>query len=92
VLLPGFDLVDSFHRMQINGVNGQTVEGIGWQGHDVALAQARDDVIDPVWLGFVGMDAQDLRGQENLPQFPEFTAAKSHGCFELPGTGLCFAL
>jgi hypothetical protein len=31
------------------------------------LTQAGDDVIDPVRLGFIGMDAQNFRGQSGLP-------------------------
>ena len=39
-------------------------------GDHVAFAKTRHDVIDAVWLRLVGMDAQDFRGQEVLPQFP----------------------
>jgi hypothetical protein len=57
--------------VQIHRVHRKTVEGVGGHGDYVALAQAGDDVVDPVRLGFIGMDAQDLRGQEGLPQFPK---------------------
>jgi hypothetical protein len=47
--------------MQIDGIDGEAVEGIGWQGDDVTLPQTGDDIVDPVRFRFIGMDAQDLR-------------------------------
>jgi len=70
VLLAGFDLVDLFDSEEIDGVYRQAIKGVGRQGDHIALAQAGDNIVDPVRLGFIGMDAQDLRGQEGLPQFP----------------------
>jgi len=58
--------------MQVHRVNCQPVESIGRQRNYVALSQAGDNIVNPVWLGFIGMDAQDLRGQEALPQFPDY--------------------
>ena len=70
VLLAGLDLVNLLDRVEIDRVDGQAVEGVGRQGNDIAFAQTGDDIVDPVRLGFIGMDAQHLRGQEGLPQFP----------------------
>jgi len=73
LFLPAFQAVDTLDGVEIYRVDGQAVKGVGRHGNDVALAQARDDVVDPVWLWFVGMDAQDFRGQEGLPQYPNCT-------------------
>jgi hypothetical protein len=71
VLLPALKPIDTFDRVQVYGVDGQTVESVGGQGNDIAFAQTGDNVINPVWLGFIGMDAQNFRGQEGLPRFPQ---------------------
>ena len=68
LLLAALEPVDALDGMQIYGVHGEAVESVGGQGDDVTLAQARDNVVDPVWLGLIGMDAQDFRGQEGLPR------------------------
>jgi len=68
LLLAALDAVDIFDRVEIYWIDRETVEGVGGHGDDIALAQARNDVFDPVWLGLVGMDAQDFRGQEGLPR------------------------
>jgi hypothetical protein len=47
--------------MKIHRIDGQAIEGVGRQGNYVAFAQTGDDIVDPVWLWFIGMDAQDLR-------------------------------
>ena len=57
VLLARFDLVDLLDGVQVDRVDGQTVERVSRQSDDTAFTQAGDDVIDPVRLGFVGMDA-----------------------------------
>ena len=68
VLLPAFELVNLLHRAQVHRVHGQPIKRIGGQGNHVALAQAGNDVIDPVCLRLIGMDAQNLRGQETYPR------------------------
>ena len=75
VLLAALELVDVLDGVKIYGVDRQAVEGVGGQRDDIALAQARDDVVDPVWLGLVGMDAQNFRGQEGLPRFSRGASA-----------------
>jgi hypothetical protein len=70
MLLAGFDLVDLFDCVQIHRVDSQTVKRVGRQRDNIALLQAGDDVIDPVWLGFIGMDTQNFRGQSDLPRCP----------------------
>ncbi len=70
VLLAGLDLVDLLHGVQVHRVHGQAVKGVGRQRDHTAFAQAGDDVIDPVWLGFIGMNAQNFRRQSGLPRFP----------------------
>ena len=74
--LPGFDLVDLFNRMQIDRIHCQPIESVRGQRNNIALAQAGDNIVNPVWLGLIGMDAQDLRGQNVLPQFPEIRCRK----------------
>jgi hypothetical protein len=64
VLLPGLDLVNTLDRMQIHRIDREAVKGVCRQGYYVTFSQTGDNVIDPVWLGFIGMDAQDFRGQE----------------------------
>jgi hypothetical protein len=64
VLLARFDLVNSLDSLEIDRIDGETVEGIRGESDNVAFAQTGNDVIDPVRLRFIGMDAQDLRGQE----------------------------
>ena len=71
VLLPALEPIDTFDRVQVYGVHGQTVKSIGGHGNDIAFAQTGDNVVNPVWLGLVGMDAQNFRGQEGLPRFPQ---------------------
>ena len=68
MFLAGFDLVNALDGVEIYGVDGETVKGVGGHGDDVAFLQTGNDVIDPVCLGFIGMDAQDLRGQVGLPR------------------------
>jgi hypothetical protein len=63
VLLPGLDLVNLLDRVQIHRVDGQAIESIRWQRDNVTLAKTGDDVFDAFGLWFVGMDAQNLRGQ-----------------------------
>ena len=64
MLLPRLDLVDPLHGVQVYRIDGKPVKSVGRQGDNVAFAQTGDDVVDPVGLGFIGMDAQNLRGQE----------------------------
>jgi hypothetical protein len=70
VFLAGLDLVDLLHGAQIHRVDGQTVKSIRRQGNNIAFVQTGDNVVYPVRLGFIGMDAQYLRRQEGLPRFP----------------------
>jgi hypothetical protein len=42
---------------KVHWIYGQAVERVGGQSNHTAFAQAGDDVIDPVWLGFIGMNA-----------------------------------
>jgi hypothetical protein len=70
MLLPRLDPVDLLHGIKVHRVYRQTIESIGRQSDNIALAEAGDDVVDPVRLGFVGMDAQYFRGQSSLPWFP----------------------
>jgi len=70
VFVAGLDLVDLLDRMKIHRIDSQAVEGVGGQGNDIALAQTGDDIVDPVRLGFIGMDAQHLREQGGLPLYP----------------------
>jgi hypothetical protein len=69
VFLAGFDSVDLLDSGEVHRVHSQAVEGVGRQCNYIAFAEAGDDVVDPVRLGFVGMDAQDFRGQSGLPWF-----------------------
>ncbi len=69
VLLAGLDPVDLLDGGEIDRVHSQAVEGVGRQSDNIALAETGDDVVDPVRLGFVGMDAQNFRGQSGLPWF-----------------------
>jgi len=54
VFLAGFDLVNLLDGGEIDRVNRQPIKGIGGQCDDVALAQAGDNVVDPVRLRFIG--------------------------------------
>jgi hypothetical protein len=72
VFLPALDLVNALNCLQINGIDSKSIESVGRYGDHVAFAQTGDDIVDPVSLWFIGMDAQNLRGQEGLPQFPVF--------------------
>jgi hypothetical protein len=47
--------------VEIHWIDSQAVKGVGWQGNYISLAQTGDDIVDPVRLWFIGMDAQDLR-------------------------------
>ena len=76
MFLAGFDPVDALNGMQIDRVNSKPIKGVRRQRDNVAFAQTRDDVADPVWLRFIGMDAQNFRGQEGLPRFPNCTSHK----------------
>jgi len=57
MFLAGFNFVNLLNRVQIHRVYSQTVKRIGWHRDNIALPQAGDNVVDPVGLGFVGMDA-----------------------------------
>ena len=56
----GFELVDAVDGAEIYGVDGEAVEGVGGERGDVAGVEAVDDAVDQVWLGLVGMDAEDF--------------------------------
>src|SRR5581483_5607880 len=77
VLLPGLELINALNGAQVHRIDGKSVKSIGRQSDDISLTQAGDDVIYPVLLGFIGMDAQDFRGQEGPPQFPGFASKTS---------------
>ena len=68
VLLTALDLVDLLDRGEVHGIDGQSIEGVGGHGDEIALVQAGHDVVDPVLLGLIGMDTQDFRGQNRLPR------------------------
>ena len=57
MFLPALDAVNALDGVEIYRVYGKTVEGVGGHGDYVALAQTGDYVVNPVWLGFIGMDA-----------------------------------
>jgi hypothetical protein len=57
MFLAGFNLVNLLNRIQVHWIYGQAVKGIGRHRNDVTLPQAGDNVVDPVGLRFVGMDA-----------------------------------
>jgi len=57
MFLAGFDFINLFNRKKIHRVHCQSVKRIGGQRDNIALPQAGDDVVDPVGLRFVGMDA-----------------------------------
>jgi hypothetical protein len=76
VLLPGLDLVDTLDCAKVHGIDRKAIKGVRGKGYNVTFSQAGDDIVDPVWLGFIGMDAQDFRGQESLPRFPNCRSHK----------------
>ena len=71
MLLTAFNAVDVFDGVEVDGVYGKAIKSVGGHRDNIALAKTGDNVVNPVWLGLVGMDAQDFRGQEGLPQFPQ---------------------
>jgi len=66
VFLAGLDLVDLLYGAKVDGIDGEPVEGVGGEGNDFAFTQAGHDVVDPIRLRFIGMDAQNLRQQGRL--------------------------
>jgi len=59
----GFDLVDAVDRLEIDRVDGETIEGVGGQGYNVAAVEAVDDLPDQFGFGLVGMDAEGFGRQ-----------------------------
>src|SRR5216683_2601736 len=59
----GFDLVDAVDGLEIDRVDGETVEGVGGQGYDVAAVEAVDDLPDQFGFRLVGMDAEGFGRQ-----------------------------
>ncbi len=61
----GFELVDALDGAEIDWVDGEAIEGVGWERDDVTGVEAGDDIVDQCWLGFVGMNAECF-GRQNL--------------------------
>jgi len=49
--------------LEIDGVDGEAVEGVGGKSDDIAVVEACDDVIDERWLGLVGMNTESFGRQ-----------------------------
>jgi hypothetical protein len=64
----GFDFVYAVDCAEIDGVDGETVEGVGGESDDVAAVETAGDVLDERWLRFVGMDAERFCGQVLTPR------------------------
>ena|SRR5947207_3008220 len=67
MLLPRLELIDLLHRVQVHGVDSQPIKGVRRYRDEIALPQAGHDVVNPVCLGLIGMDTQNLRGQKTYP-------------------------
>ena len=59
----GLELVDAIDGAEVYGVDGETVEGVGGQGCDLAVVEAVNDVGDEVGFGLVRMDAEHFGDQ-----------------------------
>ncbi len=59
----GLEVVDAVDGVQIDRIDGETIEGIGGKGDDIAAVEAGDDGLDVVLLGLVWMNAEDLSRQ-----------------------------
>jgi hypothetical protein len=57
VLLTSFDGVYLFDGVEVDGVHGKAVEGVGWHSDKLACPQTGDDVLDPVWLWFIRVNS-----------------------------------
>ena len=58
-----FDLVDLLDCVQIYRIDREPIKCIGRHCHNIALTKAAYDVLDALLLWFIGMDAQNFRGQ-----------------------------
>jgi hypothetical protein len=61
-----FNFVDAFDCPEIDGIDGETVEGVRGKGDDVATVEAGDDIVDERGLGLVGMDTEGFGRQCGL--------------------------
>jgi len=61
-----FNFVDAIDGAEINGVDRETVEGVGRQSNDLAAVKALYDSVDERGLGFVGMDTEGFGRQCGL--------------------------
>jgi len=66
-----FEIVDTLDGAEIDGVDGETIEGARGQRDYVAAVEAADDLIDELGLGFVGMDEESFSRQYLAPVLSE---------------------
>jgi len=64
----GLDLVDAIDGAEIDGVDCESVEGVGGESDDITAVEAVGDVGDERRLGFVGMDSESFCGQVLTPR------------------------
>ena len=60
VLQSGLDLVNALDSVKIDGVDGESIEGVCGKRDDVATAQAGDDICDALCLWFIRVDPNYL--------------------------------